>query len=136
LEELPEGVHVLTPTDGRVQVSVQIGQRGVRQELPGLRVEVINLDPSLHATVEPGDVTVIVVASSDLLAQLTTSDLIIHVDATGLGPGEHMVKPTVSLPPNVQWISTNPAEVLVTIQPATTDEAVPSTPIASPIPAG
>jgi YbbR domain-containing protein len=138
LENLPEGVQVINPGDGRVEVSVQIGQRGVRQELPGLRVEVINLEPGLAATVEPGDVTVIVVASSDLLAQLTTSDLIIHVDASGLGPGKHSLRPIVSLPPNIQWISTNPAEVLVRIQAAPTGEAAPSTPIplASPSPVG
>jgi len=138
LENLPEGVEVLNPTDGRVEVSVQIGQRGVRQELPGLRIEVINLNPGLHVTVDPGDVTVIVVASSDLLAQLTTSDLIIHVDATGLGPGEHVLRPTVSLPPNVQWISTNPADVLVTIQSSAPTLTTPSTPgpIASPSPTG
>jgi YbbR domain-containing protein len=140
LEGIPDGVTVLNPPDGRVEVSVQIGQRGVRQELPGLRVEVINLDQGLQATVDPSDVTVIVVASSDLLAQLTASDLIIHVDAAGLGPGEHLLKPTVSLPPNVQWISTNPAEVLVTIQATVAADATPATPgpdpVASPSPAG
>lgn len=139
LDDLPEGVQVISPPDGRVEVSVQIGQRGVRQELPGLHVTVINLDPGLQATIDPSEVTVIVVASSDVLAGLTSSDLIIQVDAAGLEPGEHLVRPTVSLPPNVQWISTNPAEVLLQIElsdPST--PATPSTPrpIASPSPTG
>jgi YbbR domain-containing protein len=133
LEGLPEGVRVIDPADGRVEVSVQIGQRGVRQELPGLQVDVINLGSELLADVTPGDVTVVVVTSADVLAQLKAEDLIVQVDVSGLGPGEHLLRPIVSLPPNVQWISTDPAVVAVTIRQvaAATSNA---SPVASPAP--
>src|SRR5262249_41286771 len=112
---LPEGVRVIDPADGKVEVSVQIAQRSVRQELHGLKVEVMNLGEGLKAVVNPTEVTVVVVGSADVLAQLRTEDLTIQVDAGGLGPGEHLLQPTVSVPPNVQWISTDPAMVAVTI---------------------
>ena len=131
LDNLPEGVKVIEPDDGRVLVSVQIGARGVRQNLQGLRVEVINLGEGLQAEVVPDGVSVVVVASSEALVNLTAEDITIQVDATGLGPGEHVLRPSVSLPPNLQWISTNPEVVTVTI----TRAAAPSgaTPIASPL---
>ncbi|MEA2515427.1 MAG: hypothetical protein QOJ59_4916, partial [Thermomicrobiales bacterium] len=133
LEGLPEGVRVIDPADGRVEVSVQIGQRGVRQELPGLQVDVINLGSELLADVTPGDVTVVVVTSADVLAQLKAEDLIVQVDVSGLGPGEHLLRPIVSLPPNVQWISTDPAVVAVTIRQVAAATSTAS-PIASPAP--
>jgi YbbR domain-containing protein len=130
---LPDGVRVIDPTDGKVEVSVQIAQRSVRQELPGLNVEVVNLGEGLKAVVNPSQVTVVVVGSADVLAQLRTEDLTIQVDAGGLGPGEHLLKPTVSVPPNVQWINTNPAVVAVTIS-RTPTPAHPASPVASPMP--
>ncbi|MEA2598392.1 MAG: hypothetical protein QOF01_4861 [Thermomicrobiales bacterium] len=133
LEGLPEGVRVIDPADGRVEVSVQIGQRGVRQELPGLQVDVINLGSELLADVTPGDVTVVVVTSADVLAQLKAEDLIVQVDVSGLGPGEHLLRPIVSLPPNVQWISTDPAVVAVTIRQVAAATSTAS-PVASPAP--
>ncbi|HKG24549.1 MAG TPA: CdaR family protein, partial [Thermomicrobiales bacterium] len=85
LDNLPEGVKVIEPDDGRVLVSVQIGARGVRQNLQGLRVEVINLGEGLQAEVVPDGVSVVVVASSEALVNLTAEDITIQVDATGLG---------------------------------------------------
>jgi YbbR domain-containing protein len=136
LEGLPEGVTVIDPVDGRVQVSVQIGQRGVRQELPGLRVEVINLGQGLQAEVDPAGVSVVVYASSEALGGLTAEDLMIQVDAGGLGPGVYELRPTVSLPPNVQWISTDPSVVTVSIREQAAAPVSESTPIASPVPSG
>jgi YbbR domain-containing protein len=130
---LPEGVRVIDPADGLVEVSVQIAQRSVRQELPGLHVQVTNLADGLKAEVNPTEVTVVVVGSADVLAQLRTEDLIIQVDVSGLGPGEHLLKPTVSVPPNVQWISTDPGMVAVTIGEAPTP-SLAATPVASPLP--
>ncbi|HEY7036224.1 MAG TPA: CdaR family protein [Thermomicrobiales bacterium] len=133
IEGLPEGVRVIDPADGKVEVSVQIAQRSVRQELPGLPVEVTNLDPGLKAVVAPTEVAVVVVGSADVLAQLRTEDLTIRVDAGGLGPGVHLLKPTVSVPPNVQWISTDPEMVEVTISLVPT-APLSATPVASPLP--
>jgi YbbR domain-containing protein len=133
IEGLPEGVHVVDPADGQVEVFVQIGQRGVRQELPGLRVVPVNLGPDLEATISPTDVTVVVVAAADVLSRLSADDLTVQVNVAGLGPGAYTLKPTVSLPPNVQWISTAPEEVKVTIG-RTSTTPLAGTPIASPMP--
>jgi YbbR domain-containing protein len=133
LEGLPEGVQVVQPSDGQVEVFVQIGRRGVRQELPGLRVATTNLGSGLEAKVSPNDVTVVVVAAADILSRLTADDVTVQVDLSGLGPGVYTLKPTVSLPPNVQWISTDPTVVEVTIGPTSTTPLAGS-PIASPVP--
>jgi YbbR domain-containing protein len=134
LVDLPEGVTIIDPPTGRVEVSVQIGQRGVRQNLPGLKVEVINLGEGLQAQVDPADVSVIIVAPSDALGNLTAADIKIQVDASGLGPGQHSLRPNVILPPNLQWLSTDPSAVSVTISRAPAQ--ITATPIASPLAAG
>lgn len=132
IEGLPPGVRVIDPPNGQVEVSVQIAPRSIRQELPGLRVQVTNLADGLQAQVKPAEVTVVVVGSADVLAKLRTADLAIQVDVGGLGPGEHVLKPTVSVPPNVQWISTQPGVVTVTIGKQATP-TVSATPVASPV---
>ncbi|MER3485136.1 MAG: hypothetical protein C4345_03330, partial [Chloroflexota bacterium] len=114
--ELPEGVRVIEPADGLVQVYVQIDQRAVRQPLPGQVVKIVNLAPGLTAEWEPREVTVVVVAAADVLSRLTADDVLIQVDLDGLGPGDYDIQPSVMLPPNVQWISTDPSAVHVTIR--------------------
>ncbi len=125
--ELPEGVRVVEPADGLVQVYVQIGQRAVRQPLPGQVVKIVNLAPGLTAEWEPREVTVVVVAAADVLSRLTADDVLIQVDLDGLGPGDYDIQPSVILPPNVQWISTDPSAVHVTIR------RVAATTAASPV---
>lgn len=131
LQDLPEGVSVIEPAGGQVEVFIQIGQRGVRQILTGLAVDVTNLTPGLSETASPTEVSVVVVASADNLARLTADDITIQVDLAGLGPGDYTLRPTVSLPPNVQWISTDPPRVTVTISAAPAP-ALNATPVASP----
>lgn len=126
--DLPEGVRVVEPPDGLVQVYVQIGQRGVRQPLPGQVVKVVNLAPGLTAEWEPREVTVVVVAAADVLSRLTADDVLIQVDLEGLGPGDYDLRPSVVLPPNVQWISTDPATVHVSIRRSTGTATVASSP--------
>jgi hypothetical protein len=84
-------------------------------------VKVINLAPGLIAEWEPREVTVVVVAAADVLSRLTADDVLIQINLEGLGPGDYDLRPSVVLPPNVQWISTDPPTVRVTIhQPAGT----------------
>jgi YbbR domain-containing protein len=134
LDELPEGVSVIDPPTGRVQVSVNIGQRATRQNLPGLKVEVINLGEGLQAEVNPSDVSLNIVAPSEALANLTAADIKIQVDASGLGPGQYTLTPKVVPPPNLQWLSMDPSEVTVTISEAPAQ--LTGTPVASPLAAG
>ncbi|CAN5754976.1 CdaR family protein [soil metagenome] len=122
IADLPEGVRVIQPNTGQVDVLVQIGQRGVRQSLPGLEVVVVNLSPALSATVSPDVITVEVVAPEEVLGSLTVQSFQVVVDATGLTPGVHTLQPMVIVPSRVQWISATPAQVEITIVEAEREE--------------
>jgi YbbR domain-containing protein len=112
---LPEGVRIVDPAGGTVQVSVQIGQQGVRQELTGIPITVVNLAPGLQATVEPASASIVVDAPAQTLANITTENIVIQVDASGLGAGVHYLTPKVSLPSGVTWSTTNPVSFRLTI---------------------
>lgn len=112
---LPDGVTLIDPNDGQVQVYVEIGQRGVKQDLPGLTVSVINLGDGLSGSVEPATISAAIVAPESTLQELDVSTISVVVDAQGLGPGTYELTPTVLVPSNAQWISTTPATVSVTI---------------------
>lgn len=116
--DLPEGVQILQPSDGEVEVLVQITQRGVRQSLPSQQVTIVGVGPGLSASVTPEEITIDVVAPEDALAELDASTLQVVVDATGLSAGTYSVQPSVIMPPRVQWVTTFPAEVTLTITDA------------------
>jgi YbbR domain-containing protein len=109
--DLPEGVRVIQPQGGEVDVLIQIGQRGVRQALTGLTVTVSNVGDGLEATVNPAEITIEVAASEEVLSELTVDSFRVVVDASGLEAGVHMVEPMVVVPAQVQWISADPASV-------------------------
>jgi YbbR domain-containing protein len=134
---LPDGVSLLEPQSGMVDVVVQIRQRGVQQPLPGLPVSVVNLTPGLAADVSPDSVILTVIGNEQELQNLTPSSLSIQVDARGLEPGTYSLRPTVLLPANMEWKSLDPSMVTVTIRREGTASpaATPAgTPIASPTP--
>ena len=114
VSDLPEGVQILQPSNGEVEVLVQITQRGVRQSLPSQQVTIVGIAPGLEASVTPDEITIDVVAPEDALALLDATTLQIVVDATGLGPGTYSVKPSVIMPPRVQWVTSMPTEVTLT----------------------
>ncbi|MGH2531561.1 MAG: CdaR family protein [Thermomicrobiales bacterium] len=124
---IPDGIRVIEPAGGTVDVVIQVRERGVRQQLPSQRVVVTNLGPNLSAAVNPDDIAINVVASEEALSQLTGSVIEVQVDAAGLGPGTYTLRPKVVLPPNAQWLSTTPEVVTVTISSVNT-----ATPAASP----
>ena len=135
---LPDGVKVIDPADGAVDVVVQIAERGVRQPLPSQSVNVVNVGPGLNAEVSPRTVSVTVVASDAKIAKLTASDVIVQVNVSGLGPGVYSLSPIVALPSSISWVSTDPPSVTVTIKEsaAATPGLVDSTPapVATPPP--
>jgi YbbR domain-containing protein len=116
--DLPEGVQVIQPQSGEVDVLIQIGQRGVRQALTGLTVTVANVGSGLEATVNPAEITIEVVAPEEVLSDLTVDSFQVVVDASGLEAGDHMVEPMVVVPAQVQWISANPATVELSLAEA------------------
>lgn len=122
IADLPEGVVILQPSSGQVEVLVQITQRGVKQSLPSQQVTVVGLADGLAASVTPEEITIEVVASEETLAALDASTLQVIVDASDLAAGTYAVQPSVIMPPGVQWVTTTPSEVTLTL----TDDSRPS----------
>lgn len=112
---LPEGVIVLNPVNGEVQVIVQISLVGSPQNLPSQTVQVNGLAPGYSVSLEPSEVGVIVEASTEQIEGLQPNDIAVSVNATGLGPGTHQLRTSVSVPPEMSWIRTDPEFVSVTI---------------------
>ena len=129
--DLPPGASVITPSDGQVNVQISIVADGVRQEFLGLQVVATN-DGAFNVLIEPSQIDVTLFGTASALAQLTSSDILVRVDVTGLGPGVYQLTPEVSLPQGVTWVASNPTVVSVTITgPAasgSTPEGTPSTP--------
>lgn len=115
IRDLPEGLEILEPGSGLVDVLVQIEQRGVRQVLPGQLVIVTNVDNGLAASVSPNEISIEVVAPEEVLTSLTGDQLQVVVDASGLAAGIYSVEPSVNVPANVQWVSADPSVVELTL---------------------
>jgi hypothetical protein len=67
--------------------------------------------------VEPDRLGVVVFASEETMANLSGEEISVSVSAEGLGAGRHQVRPSVTVPPEVQWLRTEPEVVVVTIEP-------------------
>ncbi|MEZ4531937.1 MAG: CdaR family protein [Thermomicrobiales bacterium] len=129
IADLPEGLQILQPSSGQVEVLVQITQRGVRQSLPSQQVTIVGVEPGLVASVNPDEVTIEVVAPQATLAELDSSTLQVVVDATSLAAGTYTVQPLAILPAGVQWVTTFPSEVTLTITELPTTSASGSPPV-------
>src|SRR5215213_4147880 len=99
---------------------VQIRPRGVTQLLSDLPVEINGVPEGFTATVEQDRLGVVVFASEETMANLSGEEISASVSAEGLGAGRHQVRPSVTVPPEVQWLRTDPEVVVVTIEPKTT----------------
>jgi YbbR domain-containing protein len=123
LQELPDGVRVVNPIDGSVVAVVQIRPRGVTQILSDLPVRIRDVPEGFTATVEPEVLGVVVFASEETMASLSGDDIAASVSAQGLGAGRHQMRPRVTLPPEVQWLRTEPEIVVVNLEPAVAESA-------------
>lgn len=119
LEDLPPDVRVVNPADGSVVAVVQIRPRGVTQLLSDLPVHVSNVREGFTATVEPDRLGVVVFASEETMANLSGDEISVSVSVEGLGAGRHQIRPSVTVPPEVQWLRTDPEVVVVTLEPET-----------------
>ena len=134
---LPEGVRVLDPPSGSVDAIVQLSPRGQRRVLQDQPVRVIGADAARAITVAPAMVNVELLAAEPALSSLLSDDVTVIVDVAGLGEGIHEVEPSILLPPNVEWISTDPVTVSVEIGPVAgqaTQSVARGTPAALPPP--
>ena len=137
IADLPEGVTVIDPPNGQVEVRVAIEDTSTSsQTLAGLPIEVLGLEPGLTAEIDPTSVSIQVSAPLDILQIMTPSDITVLVDLTGLEPGTHVVVPEVTLPQGATWASGDPnaARIIVVIEedPGATPVSVAATPQATP----
>lgn len=115
---LPEGVTMLNSDGVTVQVSITpiLGGQTVRRtaSLQGLR-------NGLNATISPDSVEVILSGPVTTLQNLTLNDIQVVLDAAGLAPGTHSIKPRVpTLPTTLRVQSIVPDAIqVVIVDPAT-----------------
>lgn len=108
----PPGADLLVD---RVWVTVRIIPAEAERTIPGVEVEVDNLEPGLEARMDPDAVTVRVTGPEDLVQDLTPGDLQARVDLSGLGPGQHEVSVGAAAPGKLLVLQINPDTVVVTI---------------------
>ncbi len=107
ISDLPEGVTIIEPANGQVEVRVAIeDSTTTSQSIPNLPVAVLGLAEGQSAVVEPQAISIDVSAPSEVLQQMTPADVTVLVDVSGLEPGIHVLTPEVSLPPGATWRTT------------------------------
>lgn len=119
LADLPEGVSVIEPASGMVEVRVAIqDSSATTQTLSGQPITAINVPEGFTVSIEPETVDVTVQGSTNAISQLKSDDITVIVDARNLQPGTHQLEPMVSLLPSagVQSTGINPETVQVTIE--------------------
>jgi YbbR domain-containing protein len=133
---LPPDVRVVNPVDGQVIAVVQIRPRGVTQLLSDIPVRVTGVPDGFTASIEPDMIGVVVFASEETTANISGDEISVSVSAEGLGAGRHQIRPSVTVPPEVQWLRTDPEIVVVALEPdippPTPGEAQRTVPVATP----
>lgn len=132
IADLPEGVTIIEPADGTVEVRVAVeDSTTTSQTLSELPVEVLGLEPGTTASVSPETISIDVSAPADVLQQMTPADITVLVDLTGLAPGVHILSPEVSLPPGATWRATasKDSRIRVVITATEVDDGTPIAPL-------
>jgi YbbR domain-containing protein len=104
ISDLPEGVTIIEPATGMVEVRVAIEDATTSaQPVTDLPVDIRGLEAGLVGTVTPATLSIDVSAPADVLQLMTPADISVSVDVTGLEPGVYILSPEVSLPPGATW---------------------------------
>lgn len=122
---LPKGTTLAPGTPASVKVSVNVvPATGTRTFLTGLVCRGAPLGSACLPSLDQVSLTL----SGPLVALdgLAAADVTPLLDVTGLGPGAHDVKPTLSLPRGISLVSISPASVRVTLQPPASPTPTPS----------
>ncbi len=116
---LPEGARLADPAASEPTIVVQIRESvGTRTLVLGV---VCSGAPSGSACLpRTGQVAATVSGTVSDLDALDPADLTAALDVSGLGPGDHLVQPTVALPDGVTLVTLSPISVTVTIVPPAT----------------
>lgn len=135
LADLPEGVSIVEPASGQVEVRVAIqDSSATTQTLSNLPVNALNLPEGFSVSIVPASVDVNVQGSVSILANMRAEDINVVVDVRGLEAGTHRVRPTVALPNNgVMSTGVNPEFVEVTLKlgTSTPEPGTDQSPLAS-----
>jgi YbbR domain-containing protein len=113
---VPPGARLADPADAEPTIVVQI------RETVATRTLVLGLvcagEPAGSACLPHiGQAAVTVRGTVSALDALDPGGLTLILDATGLGPGDHLVQPTLTLPQGVTRVTISPISVTVTIVP-------------------
>ena len=128
---LPDGVSVVG--DQTVQVQVGIAAIEGSLSLSNMKVEVIGLGDGFSAFASPETVDVILTGPLPLLDKLSTGDVKIVVDLSGLEQGTHQLTPQAKIIiNNVHVQSINPTTIEVTISLSGTPVATATIPTITP----
>jgi len=116
---LPEGARLADPAASEPTILVQI------RETVGTRTLVLGVvcsgAPQGSACLpQIGQVAATVGGTVSDLDALDPADLTALLNVTGLGPGDHLVQPTVTLPDGLTLVTLSPISVTVTIVPPAT----------------
>lgn len=120
---LPAGTRLASGTP-RPTVEVEIGPAtATRTFLVGVECEGASQD--LACLPQQGQLSLTVSGPASVLADLQAGALTPVLDVADLGPGDHQVTPSVSLPNGVELVSLSPGQVTVTLQPPQTPSPPP-----------
>ncbi len=121
---LPPGISLV----GRETVFVQVSIAAIEGNLIiNLPVEVIGLSPEFSVEISPDNVDVILFGPLPVLEELTTANVRVVVDLTGLEVGTWQVSPLVDiLPDDVTEQGINPGVLEIVIVPAPTPTPSPT----------
>ena len=116
---LPDGARLADPGAAEPTVTVQI------RETVGTRTLVLGLvcsgaPPDSGCLPHVQQVAATVRGTVSALDAIDAGSLTATLDVSGLGPGDHLVQPTVALPQGVTLVTLSPISVTVTIEPPAT----------------
>jgi YbbR domain-containing protein len=116
---IPDGARLADPADAQPSIVVEIHETiATRTLLLGL---VCSGEPPGSACLpQVGQVAVTVRGTASALNALDPAKLTPVLDVSGLGPGDHLVQPSLTLPPGITKVTISPISVTVTIVPPAT----------------
>ncbi|MDP9467710.1 MAG: CdaR family protein, partial [Chloroflexota bacterium] len=116
---VPDGARLADPADAEPSIVVEI------RETIATRTLVVGLvcfgePPGSACLPQIGQVAVTVRGTVTALDALDPAELTAILDVTGLGPGDHLLQPIVTLPVGVTQVTISPISVTATIVPPAT----------------
>jgi YbbR domain-containing protein len=116
---IPTGARLADPADAEPTISIEIREKVATRTL--LLGVVCSGEPAGSACLpQIAQVAVTLRGTVSALDALDPGDLTPVLDVTGLGPGDHLVQPALTLPAGITLVGISPVSVTVTIVPPAT----------------